>query len=138
MAGNASDYLEGLIRGHLLRTATWSKPAALWVSLHTEDPYDDATGSEVSGGAYGRTQLNPDDANWSAEDAVGGESKNLVAVTFPAPVGANWGLITYFGLWTASTSGSLYLRGAVYPPLQVNDGDNAPQFPVGALSIIVG
>jgi hypothetical protein len=133
---NASDYLEGLIRDHLLRTDTWAKPTALWVSLHTEDPYDDATGSEVSGGSYARMQLNPGDANWSEEDATGGESTNLVAITFPAPT-AIWGLITDFGLWDASTAGNLLVRGSVYPPLQVNGGDNAPQFPIGALSIVV-
>lgn len=134
---NASDYLERQIRTHLLRTDSWVKPTALWVSLHTEDPYDDATGSEVSGGAYGRVQLDPGDANWSEEDPYGGESTNLVAITFPAPVGANWGLITHFGLWSASTAGNLYLRGTVYPELQVDDSDNAPQFPIGALSITV-
>jgi hypothetical protein len=134
----ASDYLEGLIRKHLLRTDSWTKPTALWVSLHTEDPYDDASGSEVSGGAYGRVQLNPSDSNWSAEDATGGESKNQVAITFPAPSGANWGLITNFGLWDAETTGNMFLRGTVYPPLQVDDGDNAPEFPIDALSITVG
>lgn len=129
-----SDYLEVQLRAHLHRSATFSKPANLWVSLHTADPTDAGTGAEVSGGSYGRVQLDPDDANWSAPDSTGGVTKNLVALTFPAPT-ADWGTVTHFAIWSAATGGNMYESGALDAPVTINNGDGAPVFDIGTLVI---
>jgi hypothetical protein len=132
----ASDYLEGQIRAHLLRSATWAKTTARHVSLHTANPADDASGTEVSGGSYARVQRDADDLNWSAPSLTAGLSANLASLTFPAP-SANWGVVTHFGIWDAASGGNLLCYGALTVPKTVNSGDPAPFFDVGALAVTV-
>src|SRR5262245_1520988 len=107
-----SDYLEVELRKHIFRTGSFTKPSALYVSLHTADPTDAGTGTEVSGGSYARVQRDPLDANWTAASATNGLTDNAAAITFPSPT-ANWGTVTHFGIWDASTSGNLICYGAL-------------------------
>jgi hypothetical protein len=138
-----SNYLENKLIDHVFRAATFSKPSALYVSLHTADVTDAGTGTEVSGGAYARAQLDPSDTNWTAtqggtsgnSSGTGGHTDNADAVTFPAPSGANWGVVTHFGIWDASSSGNLLFHGALGTPKTINDGDAAPTFPIGDLDV---
>lgn len=129
-----SDYLEVELRKHIFRTGSFTKPSALYVSLHTADPTDDASGAEVSGGSYARVQRDPLDANWTAASATDGVTDNAAAITFPAPT-ANWGTITHFGIWDAASGGNLLIHGALTTPKTVNNGDAAPSFATGALDI---
>lgn len=129
-----SNYLEVELRKHLFRTGSFTKPSALWVSLHTADPTDAASGAEVSGGSYARVQRDPLDANWSAASATDGITKNVASITFPAPT-ANWGSVTHFGIWDASSSGNLLCYGALGTPKTVNNGDPAPSFAADAIVI---
>jgi hypothetical protein len=141
--GAFSNYLENKLIDHLFRAATFAKPAALHVSLHTTDPLEGGAGAEVSGGAYARAQLNPSDTNWTAtqggtsgnSSGTGGHTDNAVALTYPAPVGANWGVVTHFGIWDAPTGGNLLFLGALTTPKTINDGDAAPTFGIGALDV---
>jgi hypothetical protein len=129
-----SDYLEGQLRAHIFRTASFSKPTVLAVSLHTANPSDDASGTEVSGGSYARVQRNPSDSNWTAVSATDGVTDNAAAITFPAPT-ANWGTVTHFGIWDATSGGNLLCYGALTTPKTINNGDAAPSFAAGALDI---
>lgn len=129
-----SDYLEGQLRAHIFRTASFTKPAALHVSLHTADPLDAASGAEVSGGAYARVQRDPLDGNWTAPDATGGLTDNVAAITFPAPT-ANWGVVTHFAIWDAAVAGNMLIHGALTTPKTINNGDAAPSFAIGALDV---
>ena len=122
-----SDYLEGQLRAHLFRTASFTKPAGLFVSLHTADPTDAATGAEVSGGSYARVTRAPLDANWTAASSTDGITTNAAAVTFPAPT-ANWGVVTHFAIWDASTAATCSCYGALGTPKTINNGDAAPAF----------
>lgn len=129
-----SDYLEVQLRAHIFRTASFTKPSALYVSLHTADPTDAGTGTEVSGGSYARVQRDPLDANWTAASATNGLTDNAAPITFPSPT-ANWGSVTHFGIWDASTSGNLICFGALTTPKTINNGDAAPSFATGDLDI---
>mgnify|MGYP001605271628 CR=1 FL=1 len=129
-----SDYLEGQLRAHIFRTASFTKPTALYVSLHTADPLDAATGAEVSGGAYARVSVPPLDANWTAPDTTGGLTDNVAAITFPAPT-ANWGVVTHFAIWDAATVGNMLVHGVLTTPKTINNGDAAPSFAIGALDV---
>lgn len=131
----ASDFLEDLIRMHLMRTGTWSKTTTRYVSLHTADPLDVGSG-EVSGGSYARVQRDAADANWTAGTATDGTTDNVATITFPSPT-ANWGLITHVGLWDAVSGGNFIGGGPLALPKNVNSGDAAPFFPAGALDVIV-
>ena len=133
---SASDYLEDKIRTHLMRTGSWAKDTARHFSLHTGDPADTGA-NEVSGGAYARVQRDAADANWSAGTASDGTTDNVAIITFPAPVGANWGLITHVGMWDAAAAGNFLGGGALAVPKNVNAGDAAPSFAAGALDVIV-
>jgi len=129
-----SDYLEVELRKHLFRTGSFTKPTILAVSLHTADPTDAGTGTEVSGGSYARVDRPPLDANWAAASATDGLTDNVADITFPAPT-ANWGVITHFGIWDALTTGNLLVHGALTTPKTVNSGDPAPKFLAGSLDI---
>lgn len=132
-----SDYLELKIADHLCRTATFAKPAALYISLYTSDPADDDSGSEVSttDTGYARVQVVQLDANWNAH-GVSGPMDNIGPITFPTPTGAtNWGLCTHFGVHDASTGGNLLMHGSLTASKNVNQGDPAPYFPAGDLDI---
>lgn len=129
-----SDYLEVELRKHIFRTGSFTKPSALYVSLHTANPADDASGTEVSGGSYARVQRDPSDSNWTAASATAGVTDNAAAITFPSPT-ANWGTVTHFGIWDASSAGNLLCYGALTQSKTINNGDAAPSFGTGDLDI---
>lgn len=129
-----SNYLEVELRKHIFRTGSFTKPAALYVSLHTANPDEDASGAEVSGGSYARVQRDPGDANWTGASATDGVTKNAAALAFPAPT-ANWGTVTHFGIWDAASAGNLLCYGALTTPKTINNGDAAPSFAIDALVI---
>ena len=132
-----SNYLEQQNIQHLFRTSTFSKPAALYISLYTSDPADDDSGNEVSvtDTGYARTVVTQLDANWNAP-GTSGLTDNVNAITFPTPTGAtDWGSITHFGIHDASTAGNLLMHGVLTAAKTVNQGDPAPNFPIGDLDI---
>lgn len=133
---NASDYLEGQIRAHIFRTASFTKPTVLAVALYTVTPTDAGGGTEVTGGSYARVSRNPLDANWTAASSTDGLTDNAAAITFPTPT-ANWGTIVAFGIFDATTAGNLLVWGPITPNKTVNNGDPAPEFAIGALDITI-
>ena len=128
-----SDYLEVQLRAHIFRTASFTKPAALWVSLHTADPTDTGSGAEANYGAYARVQRDPLDANWTAASATDGNTDNAAAITFPqCTSGTN--TITHFGIWDASVAGNLITYGTLTVSQVIAVG-GTPSFAIGALDI---
>ena len=131
-----SDYLEVELRKHIFRTGSFTKPAALHVSLHTADPTDAGTGTEVSGGSYAREARAPLDANWTAASATDGLTDNVAIIDFGTATAA-WGTITHFGIWDAATLGNMLCHGALAVAKTVASGD-AFNFPIGTLDVIFG
>lgn len=129
-----SDYLEVEIRKHVFRTGSFTKPTVLAVALFTAAPSDSGGGTEVSGGSYARVQRDPLDANWTGASSTDGLTDNAAALTFPTPT-ANWGTITHFGIFDATSGGNLLFWGALTTPKTVNNGDPAPAFATGALDV---
>lgn len=129
-----SDYLEGQLRAHIFRTASFTKPSTLAVGLFTAAPSDSGGGTEVSGGSYARVAVNPSDANWTAASATDGVTTNATTITFPTPT-ANWGTVTHFGIFDATSAGNLLFHGALTTPRVINSGDGPVAFAAGALSI---
>lgn len=127
-----SDYLEGQIRAHIFRTASFTKPTGLTVHLYTAAPGETGGGTEVSGGSYAAQSLNPLDANWTAASSTDGLTDNASAITYPAPT-ANWGVVTHVAIKDQSANFLLY--GALTASKTVNNGDAAPNFPIGALDV---
>lgn len=137
-----SDYLENQIVDHLFRGATFAKPASLFFGLLTAAPSDSGGGTEVTGGSYARVSVSPSNSNFNgthgsttgASSGTGGNITNAVAITFPTPT-ANWGVVSHFGVYDASSGGNLLFHGALANSKTVNNGDAAPSFPAGAFSM---
>ncbi len=135
---NASDYLEGQIGTHLLRTGSWAKPSTIYVALFTTLPAEDGTGGvEVSGGSYARVLHGPSDAAWSAPTAGNGEHANASNVVFPSPTG-NWGNVVGFALYDDPTAGSFLVGAALAAARNILSGDPAPNFPTNTLKVVIG
>lgn len=127
-----TDFMEGQVRAHMFRTATWTKPTGLTFPLFTAAPGEAGGGTEVSGGAYAAPSLNPLDANWTAASATDGLTDNASAITYPAPT-ANWGVVTHTGV--RDQAANLMMYGPLTQSKTVNNGDAAPSFPIGAFDV---
>jgi hypothetical protein len=138
-----SNYLENELIDHIFRARSFTAPTVLAVGLFTAAPSDSGGGTEVTGGSYARASLNQSASNWegtggevTATDSAGtgGATQNAVAITFPTP-SANWGVITHFGIFDATSAGNLLFHGALTASKTVNNGDPAPSFAIGALDV---
>lgn len=136
-AGPMSDYLEAeFIKYWFQNTAGAAKPATLYVGLSTAACSDSGFGTEVTGGSYARVAMTANSTNWPGPTANNGTVTNGAAVTFPAP-SANWGVVTHWFIADASTSGNQLWCAPLTVSKTVNNGDAAPSFGIGALSIQV-
>jgi hypothetical protein len=110
-----SNYLENALINGTLRATTFTAPAAVYVSLHTADPTDAGTGTEVSGGSYVRQA-----ATFAAPS--NGASTTSADVTFPQATGS-WGTIGWIGIWDAQTTGNLLYHTALDTSKAIDTGD---------------
>lgn len=132
-----SDYAESAVLNSFLRGVAFpAVTGSVYVSLHTADPTDAGTGTEVSGGAYARVAVSRAAGSWAAPaDSAGSQAtSNSAAVTFPSPT-ANWGTVTHFGIFDAATAGNLLYSGALGTSRNILNGDQAPSFAAGTLTI---
>lgn len=121
-----SDYLENSIINHYLRNTSQTSPTTVYVSLHTADPLDAGSGTEVSGNGYARQAC--------AFDAPSnGVTQNTALESFTAS-GGNWGSITHIGVWDAVSAGNLLFHTPLDTARTVNDGDTL-EIAAGALTI---
>ena len=138
-----SDYLENKLVDFLFRAQTFTPPATLYVALYTANPTDSSAGTEVTGGSYARVAVASSLANWAGTQSAGsttassgtnGTTSNNNAITFPAPT-ANWGSVTGTAIMDASTAGNMWFFGALGTAKTVNNGDAAPSFAAGQLTV---
>lgn len=135
-----SDYLENKLVDLTVRGQAFTAPATLYFSLHTSATTDAGGGTEVTGGSYARVSVTASLANFngtqgtagSASSGTGGVTSNAGTITFPAPT-ANWGTITNWAVWDASTAGNMLFHGALTTSKTINNGDAAPSFAAAAL-----
>src|SRR5690242_11433971 len=137
-----TDYAENKIIDALFRGQSLGAPATWYIGLFTANPTDTGGGTEVTGGSYARVSVTASLANWAgtqaagsttASSGTGGTTSNNVVITFPAPT-ANWGVVTGFGLFDASSAGNLWEYAALTVNKTINNGDAAPSFAIGALT----
>lgn len=113
----ASDYLENKVLDHFLGTASTTAPTNVYVALFTADPTDADSGTEVTttGTAYARQT-----ATFSA--ASSGSTSNSADIEFSQAT-ANYGTVTHFGIYDASTAGNLLFHGALTSSKTIETGD---------------
>lgn len=141
-AQSLTDYGENKIVDHVFRATAFTAPTVLAVALFTSACSDSAAGTEVSGGSYARASLNPSVSNWKstqgttsgASSGTGGQTSNAAAITFPAPTG-NWGSISHFGIYDATSAGNMLICQALTSAKTVNANDAAPSFAADALTV---
>jgi len=135
-----SDYLEGQLRAHVFRTASFTKPAVLGIALATAAPTDASTGATISevpnSNAYARVARNPLDANWTAASATDGLTDNAAAIDFPTATGS-WGTITHVVILDGTThgAGNSLFHGALSASKTIGINDIF-SFPAGNLDVI--
>ena len=110
-----SNYLENALINATLRNTSYTSPAAVYISLHTADPTDAGTGTEVAGGSYIRQS-----ATFGAPS--NGVSTTTADITFPQAT-ANWGTIGWIGIWDAQTTGNLLYHTALDTSKAIDNGD---------------
>lgn len=130
LSDQISTYLAHKWLNHVFRNTAFTSPGtSLYVSLHTGS-VGLSGGGEVVGNNYGRVQ----NTGWSAFS--NGTSRNTGIVQFNTP-SANWGTISDFGVYDASSSGNFLGGGPVAVPYEANSGDAGISFAASELSLVV-
>lgn len=102
-----------------LLTTGWA-----YVSLHTADP--GTTGaSEVTGGTYARVSV-----TWSVPSGGTVTNTNSLSLNLPASTTAS-----YFGIWSALTSGNYYIGGTLTPTVSTGASAGTVTIAAAALSV---
>lgn len=135
MAG-AVDALERAILDHILNDGTYTPPSNWFVALSTTVPADDGSGfTEPVGASYARVSTSG--STWTAASGTSPATKsNGVTITFPQATGS-WGTVTHFGLFIASSGGTVQIWGALDTSVSIGNGDTR-QFPIGELKVQLG
>ena len=111
-----SNYLETEILDHVFSGNAYTAPSTLYLSLHTANPDEDGSGTEVStsGTAYARATI--------TFTTSGNTASNDSAVEF-ATATANFGTVTHVGVWDASTAGNLLCYASLSSSKTIETGD---------------
>lgn len=120
------------VRTEMLKVFTDDTPTAYttwYVSLHSGDPSTNGA-NEITGEAgdgYIRKTV-----AWDTPS--NGASANSGAVVFTAT--GDWVEVSYFGIWTAESSGTFLAGGALTTPKTIQSGDTGT-FAIGDLDLTI-
>ena len=120
-----SNYLENKILLHVLSNTAYTSPTTVYLGLHTADPTDAGSGTEVSGGSYARQSF--------ASTISGNAASNTSAIEFPTAT-ASWGTVGWVAVWDALTTGNMLFYGALTASKTIATGD-VFRVPAGDLDI---
>lgn len=120
-----TDYLEDKILNHVFGGTAYTAPSTLYVGLHTSASSDAAAGTEVSGGSYARQTV-----AFTVTGTDPTEAATTAAIEFPAAT-ADWGTVTYAGVYDALSGGNLIAYAQLTDPSdfstplpkQIDNGD---------------
>lgn len=124
-----SNYLGNKLLDALLGDTPYDAPNTLYLALFTAAPTPSTSGTEVTGGSYGRVAITNNATNFPA--ASGKTKANAVALAFAAAT-ASWGTVVAVALMDASTAGNILVYATLTTPRLVNNGDT-PSFAIGQL-----
>ncbi len=133
-----SDYSEPKILDALFNGVTLTGPNTMWIALYTATPSDAGGGTEVSGGAYARAEVEKNGGTsptWdlAVVDGVGYLVDNTHTITF-ATATASWGDVIAFGIFDHLTTGNLLMWGPLTATKTVGANDTF-KFLAGALDL---
>lgn len=111
-----SDAAETLLANFIANTQAATRPTAWFLALFTAAPNDAGGGTEISTGGYARQAI-------TFGAAVSGVVSNTSTHTFTA-TGASWGTVTHYGIFSASSAGTLYWHGPLGTSRTIADGES--------------
>ena len=120
-----SNFLETELLDHVFANNAYTSPTAVYVSLHTANPDEDASGAEVSGGGYVRQA--------GSFTVSGNTATTDAAIEYPTAT-ADYGTVTHVGIWDASTAGNMLAYAALTASKTISSGD-VFRIPTGDLDI---
>ena len=120
-----SNFLETELLDHVFANNAYTSPTNVYVSLHTANPDEDASGAEVSGGGYVRQA--------GSFTVSGNTATTDAAIEYPTAT-ADYGTVTHVGIWDASTSGNMLAYAALTASKTISSGD-VFRIPTGDLDI---
>ena len=122
-----SNYLETELLDHVFTNSAYTAPSTLYLALHTANPDEDGSGTEVStsGTAYAREAVT---------FTVSGNTATTSAAVEYETATANFGTVTHVGVWDASTAGNLIAYAALTTSKTIETGD-VFRVPAGDLDI---
>lgn len=110
-----SDYLELKFLDHFTGTASTSAPSAVYLGLATGSIGEDASGTELTGNNYSRKAIT------FASASSGSIASNAIVEFSPAT--GNWGAVSHWGIFDASSSGNLLFHGSFTASKTIASGD---------------
>jgi len=122
-----SNYLETELLDHVFANNAYTSPSAVYVSLHTANPDEDASGTEVTtvGTAYARQ---------TATFSVTGNTATTTAAIEYATATADYGTVTHVAVWDAVSAGNMLAYAALTASKTIATGD-VFRIPAGDLDI---
>lgn len=112
-----SNYAENAVLNHLIRNVALTSPTTVYLSLHSADPTDDASGAELAvANGYARIAITFDAPS-------NGVCLSTAELTFTAS-GGDWLAATHIGIWDASTAGNMLFHTALGAARTALDGDS--------------
>lgn len=122
-----SNHLETEILDHVFGGNAYTAPGTLYLALHTANPDEDGSGTEVStvGTAYARETV--------AFTVSGNTATTSAAVEYSTAT-ANFGTVTHVAVWDASTAGNMLAYAALTSSKTIETGD-VFRVPAGDLDI---
>lgn len=111
-----SNFLENEVLDHVFGGNAYTAPGTLYVGLHTSNPDEDDSGSEISTSdtAYVRKSV--------AFTVTGSAADNDAAVEFDTAT-ASWGTITHCGIYDAESGGNLLAYAELATAKTIDTGD---------------
>lgn len=89
-----------------------------YVSLHTADPTDAGTGTEVSGTGYARVQ-----ASFNTATGTDASETTDTDTTWSAAGSGGWGTVGWIGLWDDASAGDMLYHTALDASKTIDEGD---------------
>lgn len=112
-----TDFSEAEAIKYLFTTESMgTRPTTWFVALHTADPGETGSSAEVSGSSYARQSV--------SFTRSSNQVANTAAVTFPAATSTGY-TVTHVSVWTASTSGTCLVKGALVTAKTIAVGESA-------------
>ncbi|MGC8711058.1 MAG: phage tail fiber protein [Leptodesmis sp.] len=138
MASNIGNFLVQSLLNAAFGGVTYTPPATIFVALFTVAPTSltaGTGGTEVTGGGYARAAVANNTTNFPSISGTTRVKTTGANITFTTP-SANWGTVTAFAFYDASSGGNYLGGGDLTSSKTINAGDTVT-FNTGNLTITV-